>query len=86
VTRHVGAQIAAGIVSGILFILSVAVFVVLWRWNEVPVVQMPTGHKDKEWHPVILGYPSSTTRLMNLLEMGRMSRWYEIRKMNGLIK
>lgn len=41
---------------------------------------------DEEiWRPVLMGNPSSKMRRMNIVELGAMSRWTEIRKKNRLI-
>jgi hypothetical protein len=39
-------------------------------------------HSD--WKPVVIGNPSGKMRRMNLLEMGKWSRWSEIRRLNLL--
>ena len=40
---------------------------------------------DEPWRPVIIGNPTGTTRRMNILELGGMSRFSEIRKKNRLV-
>ena len=42
------------------------------------------GGVDPDWKPVVIGNPSGKMRRMNLLEMGRWSRWSEIRRLNLL--
>jgi hypothetical protein len=37
------------------------------------------------WRPILLGNPSCKMRRVNILELGAMSRWTEIRKANRLI-
>ena len=37
------------------------------------------------WRPILLGNPSSKMRRVNILELGAMTRWTEIRKRNRLI-
>ncbi|KAK4177859.1 major facilitator superfamily domain-containing protein [Triangularia setosa] len=37
------------------------------------------------WRPILMGNPSSRMRRVNILELGSMSRWTEIRKKNRLI-
>lgn len=37
------------------------------------------------WRPILLGNPSAKMRRMNILELGALSRWTEIRKVNRLI-
>jgi hypothetical protein len=44
------------------------------------------GVDDPEWKPVIIGNPSGKLRRMNMLELGGLSRWTEIRKLNKLIR
>lgn len=41
---------------------------------------------DSDWKAVIIGHPSGRMRRVNLLEMGRWSRWSEIRRLNKLVK
>ncbi|RYO99746.1 hypothetical protein DL764_006734 [Monosporascus ibericus] len=40
---------------------------------------------DVGWIPLVLGNPSSTHRRINILELGSLTRWTEIRKRNHLI-
>ncbi|RYP61173.1 hypothetical protein DL770_009841 [Monosporascus sp. CRB-9-2] len=40
---------------------------------------------DVGWRPLVLGNPSSTHRRINILELGSLTRWTEIRKRNHLI-
>ncbi|KAK3945951.1 major facilitator superfamily domain-containing protein [Diplogelasinospora grovesii] len=40
---------------------------------------------EEMWRPIIIGNPSSKIRRMNILELGSMTRWTEIRKKNKLI-
>ncbi|KAK3701627.1 hypothetical protein LTR37_015378 [Vermiconidia calcicola] len=98
VTRAVGAQTATAIVASILLGLTLLFIMVLFRWKELQVI--PTNAfgtkkgsiawgetaEDPEWKPVIIGNPSGKTRRMNLLEMGSLSRWTEIRKLNKLAR
>lgn len=44
------------------------------------------GADDPEWKAVIIGNPSGKMRRMNLFELGGLSRWTEIRKLNKLIR
>ena len=37
------------------------------------------------WRPIIIGNPSSKTRRVNILELGGLTRWTDIRKKNRLI-
>ena len=100
VTRAVGAQTSTAIVAAILLGVTVLFIIVLWRWSEVQVVpngdfgsktslgevQWGPGAEDPEWKPVVIGNPSGKFRRVNMLEMGDLSRWTEIRKLNRLIK
>lgn len=40
---------------------------------------------DQSWRAVIIGNPSGKVRRMSLLELGSLSRWTEIRRMNRLL-
>lgn len=44
------------------------------------------GVEDPEWKPVIIGNPSGKLRRMSILEMGDLTRWTEIRKLNKLYR
>jgi hypothetical protein len=41
--------------------------------------------EDADWRPVVIGNPSGKVRRMSLLELGRLSRWTEMRRLNKLI-
>ena len=41
--------------------------------------------EERAWQPVMLGNPANKTRRMNILELGALTRWQEIRKKNQLI-
>ncbi|KAK0650853.1 hypothetical protein DIS24_g6425 [Lasiodiplodia hormozganensis] len=41
--------------------------------------------RPADWKPVIIGNPSGRVRRANILELGRWSRWSEIRRLNGLL-
>lgn len=96
VERRIGAQAATGVVAGILLVLTLALVAVLWRWKVVPVIpssaislpRMQGDDNDDDrpdsWQPVIIGSPSGRTRRMNILELGQLSRWTEIRRLNRL--
>ncbi|OJD35353.1 polyamine transport protein [Diplodia corticola] len=43
------------------------------------------GTRPADWKPVIIGNPSGRVRRVNVLELGRWSRWSEIRRLNGLL-
>lgn len=40
---------------------------------------------DKSWRAVVIGNPSGKNRRMNWLELGSLSRWTEIRRLNRLL-
>ncbi|KAK4941220.1 hypothetical protein LTR66_014828, partial [Elasticomyces elasticus] len=44
------------------------------------------AEEDEYWKPVIIGNPSGKVRRMNVLELGKWSRWTEIRRLNKLIR
>ncbi|KAB5525736.1 hypothetical protein GE09DRAFT_1178309 [Coniochaeta sp. 2T2.1] len=41
--------------------------------------------EEEMWRPIIIGNPSSKERRVNILELGHLTRWTEIRKKNRLI-
>ncbi|KAH6891352.1 hypothetical protein B0T10DRAFT_310067 [Thelonectria olida] len=41
--------------------------------------------EDLAWRPAMIGNPIGKTRRMNVLELGRMTRWEDIRRKNKLI-
>ncbi|KAJ8608215.1 hypothetical protein MRB53_039746 [Persea americana] len=99
VTRALGAQISSAGVAGILLILTILLLGILIRWRSTQVIPdnllgtmhmgktwAELGSKDEDWMPVVLGNPSGKLRRTNMLEMGNMSRWSEIRRLNGLAK
>ncbi|KAF2090914.1 hypothetical protein K490DRAFT_62246 [Saccharata proteae CBS 121410] len=98
-SRSLSAQKATAITAGVLFLLTLLFTAVLWRFKSLQVI--PDGAlgtrantadwgeamaQDKEWKPVVIGNPSGKMRRMNALEMGRESRWTEIRRLNKLIR
>ena len=96
-TREIGAQYSTGVTAGILMFLTVLLTGVLFRFKSVQVVpnhafgtrvgtmEMTTQMMDEYWKPVVIGNPSGKVRRMNLLEMGKLSRWTEIRRLNKLL-
>ena len=89
VERAVGAQVATGIVAGILFVVTLALVAALTRLKSVQVV--PRNRLDSvalrgpgEDLPVIIGHPSGIDRRVSWLELGRLTRWAEIRRRNRL--
>lgn len=40
---------------------------------------------DKSWRAVVIGNPSGKIRRMNWLELGSLSRWTEVRRLNRLL-
>ncbi|KAF2476095.1 uncharacterized protein BDR25DRAFT_379784 [Lindgomyces ingoldianus] len=99
-TRHIGAQASTGVTAGILFGLTILLTAVLWRFKQVQVIPNHTfgtrrdtkaweefGQMGKgDWKAVIIGNPSGKMRRMSVLELGGLSRWTEIRKLNFLIR
>ena len=90
IERHLGAETATAVIAGILLILTLLLIGVLWRFKTVQIIpsqrfgtNILSGPED-EWKPIIIGNPSGTTRRMNILELGRLSRWSEIRARNRL--
>ena len=90
IERRLGAQTATAVVAGILLMLTLLLIAVLWRFKTVQIIpserfgtNILSGPED-EWKPVIIGNPSGTTRRMSVLELGKMSRWSEIRRRNRL--
>lgn len=99
VTRALGAQEAVAVVAGILLVITLLFMAVMWRWKEVQVIPNGVfgstkkgsitwgpGADDPEWKPVVIGNPSGKMRRVNLLEMGGLTRWTEIRKLNKLVR
>lgn len=101
-TRHLGAQASTGVTAGILLGLTILLTAVLWRFKEIQVIpshtfgtrrdtkawqelkELERGKSD--WKAVVIGTPSGKMRRMSVLEMGGLSRWTEIRKLNFLIR
>jgi hypothetical protein len=96
-TREIGAQYSTGVTAGILLFLTVLLTGVLFRIRSVQVVpnhafgtrigtfEITPQMEDAFWKPVIVGNPSGKVRRMSLLELGSLSRWTEIRKLNKLL-
>jgi hypothetical protein len=99
-TRHLGAQASTGVTAGILFALTILLTAVLWRFKEVQVIPNHTFGTRRDtkaweefkqmgkddWKAVVIGNPSGKMRRMSALELGGLSRWTEIRKLNFLIR
>ncbi|CAF9919951.1 MAG: hypothetical protein GOMPHAMPRED_001937 [Gomphillus americanus] len=94
IVRTLGAQQATGIMAGVLFFLTLLLVCALTRFKTVKVVpdnRAKTGilagpDRAGEWLPVVIGSPSGTTRRISLLELGRLTRWSEIRRKNRLLE
>lgn len=90
IERRLGAQEATGVVAAVLMGLTIVLTTVLFRFKTVKVIPEPrfgTNQMQRawtEWQPTIIGNPSGTTRRVNLLELGKQSRWTEIRRRNRL--
>jgi hypothetical protein len=94
ITRHLGAQVSTGVTATILMFFTVLLTLALWRFKQLQVIPDGSfgaqkhdrdGREDEFWMAVVIGNPSGKMRKMNLLEMGGMSRWSEIRKLNRLV-
>jgi hypothetical protein len=95
--REIGAQYSTGVTAGILLFLTVLLTGVLFRFKSVQVVpnhafgtrvgtfEVTPQMEDVYWKPVIVGNPSGKVRRMNMLELGSLSRWTEIRRLNKLL-
>jgi hypothetical protein len=53
-------------------------------WNEFR--ELEQRGRGSDWKAVVLGNPSGKMRRMSVLELGSLSRWTEIRKLNFLIQ
>lgn len=88
VERRYGAEESAGIVAGVLMVLTLGLTVVLYKWKDVQMIpENQDGDSDEGpdlWEPVILGSPSGLMRKINILEAGEYTRWSEIRRRNRL--
>ena len=89
VERRLGAMQASLVVAGILLFLTLLLALVLWRWKSVQMIpgqqsSERLARKQTDWEPVVLGRPSGITRKLSILELGRQSRWSEIRRRNRL--
>ncbi|KAF2839360.1 MFS general substrate transporter [Patellaria atrata CBS 101060] len=96
-TRRLGAQAATGVTAGVLLFLTIGLTLALWRFKEVQVIpnhafgtRRNTVAQEKfeleDWKPVVIGNPSGKMRRVNVLELGRLSRWTEIRRLNRLLR
>ncbi|KAL2394567.1 hypothetical protein ABEF93_001655 [Exophiala dermatitidis] len=87
VERRYGAMRAAGIVAGILLLLTLLVLAVIVRYKTVQMIPSEADRdtsQEEGWEPVILGDPTGLTRKISLLEAGDLTRWTEIRRRNHL--
>lgn len=85
--RRIGAMQASGVMAGILMLLTLLLTIVLWRWKTVQLVasqRIRRSRAGSDWEPVVLGEPSGFMRKISLLEVGRQTRWSEIRRRNRL--
>ncbi|XPT02564.1 Omega-amidase [Ascochyta lentis] len=48
--------------------------------------QLEKMGRGSDWKAVVIGHPSGKMRRMSVLELGSLSRWTEIRKLNFLLK
>ncbi|KAK3659930.1 hypothetical protein LTR22_008297 [Elasticomyces elasticus] len=100
ITRALGAQTAVAVVAGILLVITLLFMFAMFRWKEVQVIPSSVFDRatkrgsiawgavaeDPEWKPVVIGNPSGKMRRVNLLEMGSLTRWTEIRRLNHLVR
>ena len=91
IERRLGDQMATAVVAGTLLLLTLLLITVLTRFKVVQIIPTKrygtavlSGPED-EWKPVIIGHPSGTTRRISILELGKLSRWSEIRRRNKLL-
>lgn len=88
VERRFGAQESAGIVAGVLLVLTIALTAILYKWKSVQMLpgggQRTKSGATDAWEPVVLGVPSGLTRKINILEAGEYTRWSEMRRRNRL--
>ena len=87
--RAIGAQAATGVVAAILLLVTLALVAALTRVRSVQIV--PRDRLDSVALrgpganlPVIIGHPSGFDRKVSWLELGRWTRWEEIRRRNFL--
>ncbi|KAF2017662.1 MFS general substrate transporter [Aaosphaeria arxii CBS 175.79] len=98
-SRRISTQLCTGIMAGILLLLTIFLIAVLWRFRDVRVISSHTSKAKSEttfsqtttmahngWEDVMSGSPPRRIRRMNILEMGALSRWTEIRRLNYLIR
>lgn len=95
-TRTLSSQKATAITAANLMFLTILLTLVLWRFRKVQVVPNHAfgtrrntfewgEEEDEYWKPVVIGNPSGKMRRMSILELGKMSRWTEIRILNKLV-
>jgi hypothetical protein len=90
VERRLGAMRASLVVAAVLLGLTVLLTIVLVRWKSVQMIPSQRQSREQlqrrqtDWQPVVLGTPSGITRKLSILELGRQTRWSEIRRRNRL--
>lgn len=94
IERRLGALTSSAVVAGVLLGLTLLLTLVLVRWRVVRMIpeappefapQFMT-RANTTWEPIILGRPSGTTRKISILELGKETRWSEIRRKNRLME
>jgi hypothetical protein len=95
---QVSAGVTAGVLFGLTLILTLVLW--RFRRVQVVPERLLTGdyaigkktnpnvprtQTEMDWKAVIVGNPSGTVRRMNVLELGSLSRWTEIRMLNRLM-
>lgn len=90
VERREGTVWATTAVATASFVLTLLLTMVLFKWKRVQM--LPDGPRTFEqikrvstsWRPVFLTVGSSAYRRLSILEMGRLTRYTEIRRRNRL--
>lgn len=82
-----GIQAAAGIAAGVSLVLTISLLAVLWPWKIVHIIpsaplSVGTHGDEAERQAAVVDLPESRTRKMNLLELGPLSRWTEMRRLH----
>lgn len=90
IQRREGTVYATTGVAGISLVLTLLLTLVLVKWRKVQM--LPDGEETFEhirrantsWRPVILGRPTTKFRRLSLFELGRLTRYSQIRERNRI--
>lgn len=90
IERREGTVWATTAVAAVSFVLTFLLTLVLFKWKEVQM--LPDGSHtfrqvkrvETSWRPVSFTQGSSKFRRLSILEMGRLTRYSEIRRRNQL--